>query len=474
MIWIVLLVIGVVLAILVVGEEHLLEPLVDWLYGRRSEKWRLENDAAKVLGQLAEVSNDVVAAEPGKPPSGKVFLRGEIWSAVPRDAATCHRAGGLNCGVRRERPMPRAIRLLLLAAVVLGVSTVPAAAQPVLHPSLGHGEVYPGTLLHSGELTLGAVDLRLAGRAADFLFARTYRNQTIGFGALGAGWMHFWEQSLRVLSNGDVDYFDGRGLRHRFRRQSDRTLRSPPGVFLALEPNSTGWALIAPDGTTTRFDTWGRLVSLSDPAHANGYGDNVIRFTHDAHDRLVEILDTHGRRFRLSYDEQGLLTVVRDPGGREVRYGYDTEGRLVTVTRPTGAIWRYAYAQPPRSNRTAYLNERDNLTSITDGLGQKVLEVVYGPDSQGHADAVVEQRWGGGWRASPTTSPPAPRRSPTAAGRCMPTSTTPRPADALRRPRGCSVAVGLRAARGPADAAHPTVWRGCRARVAEPGWAPPP
>ena len=75
---------------------------------------------------------------------------------------------------------------------------------------MGTGDVAPGTLLHSGEMSMAAVDLTVKGRGFDFAFTRTFRNQTVGAGPLGAGWDFSYHQRLRELPNGDVEYFDGR------------------------------------------------------------------------------------------------------------------------------------------------------------------------------------------------------------------------------------------------------------------------
>ncbi len=88
--------------------------------------------------------------------------------------------------------------------------------EPTLNPSLGSGDVAPGTLLHSGEMTHGATDLSVKSRGFDFAFTRTYRNQTVGAGPLGPGWDFGYHQRLRELPNGNVEYYDGRGRREIF------------------------------------------------------------------------------------------------------------------------------------------------------------------------------------------------------------------------------------------------------------------
>ncbi len=93
--------------------------------------------------------------------------------------------------------------------------------EPTLNPSLGSGDVAPGTLLASGELTQEATDLVVKARGFDFAFTRTYRSQTVGAGPLGPGWDFGYDQRLRELPDGDVEYYDGRGRRETF-TENDR------------------------------------------------------------------------------------------------------------------------------------------------------------------------------------------------------------------------------------------------------------
>lgn len=58
--------------------------------------------------------------------------------------------------------------------------TAPSLRQePTLGPSLGGGEVVPGTLLHSGEFRHDATDLYVPGRGLDFAFTRVNRREKL-------------------------------------------------------------------------------------------------------------------------------------------------------------------------------------------------------------------------------------------------------------------------------------------------------
>jgi RHS repeat-associated protein len=285
--------------------------------------------------------------------------------------------------------------------------TVPSLQQePALSPSLGRGEAVPGTLLHSGEMSLQPTDVALKGRGFDLAFTRTFRSQTIGAGPLGPGWDFSYHQRLRELPNGDVELFDGRGRRERFHHQADGTLVAPKGVFVTLERTAAGWVLVDPGHNLFRFDRFGRLLSIADAVKDARDTGNEMRFGYDLASRLVRITDSLDRDSLLSYDARGRLTKVTDPTGREVTYQYDAEGRLQSVTSPkietgeskfpAGLTTRYAYTAASGA-LAALLTQRDNLASVTDPRNQKWLELVYADgDGDGRADEVTSQVWGPG------------------------------------------------------------------------------
>ncbi len=302
-------------------------------------------------------------------------------------------------------------RLRAGAATVASVrwETAPSMRQePAQSPSLGSGDVVPGTLLHSGELSQGAVDLAVAGRGLDFAFARSYRNQTVGGGPLGPGWDFGYRMRLRKLPTGDVELYDGRGRRETFQLQEDETLQAPTGVFVDLQETSEGYLLLDPSQTLLRFDEWGRLVSIADATKDRETRGNEMRFFYDAHSRLTSVVDALGREFQLVYDDAGRLTTLTDFDEREVVYSYDPEGRLESVRSPritTGAAifpegltTTYDYA-PAEGELAGQLTSRDNLTSVTDPRGgpQDIpFEATYSDaDGDGRAEEATAETWGG-------------------------------------------------------------------------------
>ena len=81
---------------------RVLKAIVDLLLRPFTKVWRSEGDPAGVIGLTAEVKRDVVSPPDGEPPTGKVFTRGELWSAIPRDSETRIRVGERVRVVSRE------------------------------------------------------------------------------------------------------------------------------------------------------------------------------------------------------------------------------------------------------------------------------------------------------------------------------------------------------------------------------------
>ncbi|MEM7483499.1 MAG: DUF6531 domain-containing protein [Acidobacteriota bacterium] len=99
--------------------------------------------------------------------------------------------------------------------------------EPARNPSYGSGEVAPGLLLATGEMTRDAVDLAVAGRGLDVAFARTYRSRSVGSGPLSPGRDLGYRVRLRALPTGDVELRDGRGRVETFELKANGGYRSP-------------------------------------------------------------------------------------------------------------------------------------------------------------------------------------------------------------------------------------------------------
>ncbi len=280
--------------------------------------------------------------------------------------------------------------------------------EPTLNPSLGTGDVAPGTLLASGELTQEATDLAVKSRGFDFAFTRTYRSQTVGAGPLGPGWDFGFHRRLRELPDGDVESYDGRGRRETFTRGAGAGAgyTAPAGRFVDLSKTATGWVWIGPHKSQMRFDRFGRLEAIADAVKDSEDTGNEMRFGYDLAGNLATITDTLGRAYTLEYDEAGRLTKLTDFTGREVQYAYDADGRLASVrspvvavgeaTFPAGLTTTYGYEPLSAGSLAAALASRDDLTSVTDPRRVEWLTATYSDaDGDTRADEVTAETWGG-------------------------------------------------------------------------------
>jgi len=289
----------------------------------------------------------------------------------------------------------------------------PAVHQESRQNPCKEGEA-PGLLPCSGEMTHTAVDFSLRGRGIDVILKRFYRSQTIGMGPFGPGWDHNYNMRLREMPNGDVNYFDGSGRRETFVKQQDGTLKAPTGMFYTLERVESGWVMLDPRHNMTRFDDYGRLTSIADAAKDSKDTGNELTFNYDVASRLVRIHESTDRDILFEYNDQGCgqITKITDIDGREFVYEYDNQDRLVTAKTPpvetVVSIGDHLTTQTqPLETHYTYdagtgtlaqtLNERDNLTSVTDAKGQPWMQTTYGDahGSQRKNDA-TSQSWGGG------------------------------------------------------------------------------
>ena len=238
---------------------------------------------------------------------------------------------------------------------------------------------------------------------------RSYRNQTVGGGPLGPGWDFGYNTRLRELSNGDVEYYDGRGRRETFDRKegdgAEVAYDAPVGRFVDLHRNPSGWTLVDAGFNKTRFDVYGRLIAIADAVKDSADTGNEMTFHYDPASRLIRITDTLDRHINVEYDDEGRIAKLIDFDDREVTYAYDDHGRLETVTSPkvqigeskfpNGLETSYTY-ESPTGDLATRLTLRDNLASITDPKLQTWLELAYSDqDGDGRSEEVTTETWGG-------------------------------------------------------------------------------
>ncbi|MEM8963088.1 MAG: Ig-like domain-containing protein, partial [Acidobacteriota bacterium] len=277
--------------------------------------------------------------------------------------------------------------------------------EPTLNPSMGMGDVAPGTLLHSGEMSHDVTDMGIKSRGFPLVFSRSYRNHILGSTPLGRGWDHGYRIRLREIPDGTVELFDGRGRRETFGLdESVDGWVPPPGRFVSLERSATGFTLVDAGFNRMRFDEWGRLIGIVDAARIDADTGNMMQFHYDGDQaRLTRIEDTLGRTTFLRYDDDGLLTEVEDFDDRTWTYAY-LDGRLDKVTAPTvttveGGPLETIYVYWDNGSVGDDLGERmrleNNIETFRDAKGQTWLSIGYvDRDGDGHNEEIEWQDWG--------------------------------------------------------------------------------
>ena len=219
-----------------------------------------------------------------------------------------------------------------------------------------------GRLSHSQEL------FATKGGISPLSVTLNYRSMNPAPSAMGSGWSHGYEQSLQLLSNGSVTFWnEGTGRDFRFYQGSYTALQ---GDYATLVKNSDGSYLLTEKGGLLRaFDSTGRITSLAD---LNG---NTTLLTYAA-GKLNRVTDPSGRSADFLYDSSGKLEKVTNPQGNAYTLLY-AGGMLSAVQFPDGGTWSYSYANgvlatrsDPAGNVTSYRYDPNNrLLSSVDPQG---------------------------------------------------------------------------------------------------------
>ena len=237
---------------------------------------------------------------------------------------------------------------------------------------------FTGVFMHSGELFVQEADLVVPSRGMDFKLTRRYESQSIYSGPLGWGWDYSYHRRFLIMPNGDAIYFNGLGRRDVFvaihaggNAQAPITsYKSPKGIFVVLNKVADGtWTLVFRDLYCETYDTYGRLVKMSDR------NNNEMQFLYAPSGLLNVVVDTMGRLYTfeywpLEYDANGEMTTksnrlksVTDFSGRVVEYDYDQHGDLVSVQMGERTKL-YTYLNP----QTDDLRLMHNLSTIKDPM----------------------------------------------------------------------------------------------------------
>ena len=256
--------------------------------------------------------------------------------------------------------------------------SVHSAADPVM--------MFNGQFIHTVQ------DIKIDGAGIDFVFTRTYKNQSYYNGPLGFNWDYNYNLWLReegqtiVCSSGELR--EDRYIKHTI--YNDHYV-PPDGYYNVIEPYRNSFVLRSYNGTrfiyeqidntnlhrikriqdrnsnylSFSYDDQGRLKTIE-----INNRDRKVEFQYDDYDRIIKI-----RAYAVTYKKRNGIVKVK----RVWHYTYDDYGDLVKVTTPAtddypkGLSTYYGYSS---SSFTGELMH--NLLRIIDPEGQLYLENEFG------------------------------------------------------------------------------------------------
>lgn len=197
-----------------------------------------------------------------------------------------------------------------------------------------------------------------------------YRSIQFAPGAIGNGWSHSYEMSLKNgAGNSKIFWIDGA---RRIYENYTGIYISPEGDYstLVLNGDST-FTITEKNGLKRNFDAAGNATSIMDR------NSNMLTFGY-TNGKLTNVTDPNGRSATFGYDGSGKLVTVTDPKGNVYTMAY-TGGNLTSVTHPDSGQWVYTYGsngllaskRDPENNLVAYSYDSNNrMTSSNDPVGK--------------------------------------------------------------------------------------------------------
>lgn len=220
----------------------------------------------------------------------------------------------------------------------------------------------------NGNMYVEQADYNLPGVGPGLSIARTYNSSLSTVGLFGRGWTTGYDQSIKIYANIFVrlNLPDGRAVY--FTRPNPSANFSPvqKDFHGQLTGNGDGsFTLNFPDGSLSRFNASGKLLSLAD---RNG---NQTTLNYDAGGKLSSITDPSGRSLTFITNATGQVLSLSDSMGTVATYTYGTGGQLQSVVYADNSAFQFTYDAGLR------------LTAVNDALGNLVESHSY--DAQGRA-----------------------------------------------------------------------------------------
>ena len=234
-----------------------------------------------------------------------------------------------------------------------------------------------------------ATDIMFGGARGGLLLARTYTSDMSRrniSGSFGSGWKGTYDVRLvgtfqvggagRLVDDeqesGDLYSYSGTASDGALLFTSTGSVSQIGDVLRKLTDGTYEYRF--KNGGNLRFDSGGRLTSLSD----NNGNTTTLSYTGV---RLTLITDSVGRSITLTYDGSNRIISATDALNKTWRYTYET-GFLTTVTDPLGGVVRYGY-------------DGSVLTSVRDKRGTFIKRITYDGNGrvirQQFADGGIEQ-----------------------------------------------------------------------------------
>ena len=211
---------------------------------------------------------------------------------------------------------------------------------------------------------------------------RYYNSQSLYAGPLGVGWTtKYFTHVSSEGSSTKIQRPDGKI--YEFSLQGSEWVPDPD-VKGRLSALVDGWEYADLNDRTERYDSAGRLLSITDP---QGY---VQTLSYDGTGLLTEVADSFGRQLVFTYDDKHRIQTITDPDGNSYSYSYDIFNNLVSVTYPDDT----PADDTDNPSRTYHYEDSrfpNHLSGITDENGSRFATWAY--DDQGRA--ILSEHIGG-------------------------------------------------------------------------------
>lgn len=189
--------------------------------------------------------------------------------------------------------------------------------------------------------------------ASDLHFGVFYNIQLNESGALGRGWLHNYEMSLKnkesIIIITDID-----GSTYEFRINGEE-YKALPGVFGKLKRTASQYSFTNRENIEFIFDKSGHLIEKKDMA------GNQLTFEYDEMWNLVTVKDNYGDKLNYEYDENGYMMRVSGGKNKEIILSYHND-IVSKVTDVLGRTMAFEY------------NENGWLINIINGKSVSILK----------------------------------------------------------------------------------------------------